>query len=77
MDLSTIDNNLVNGLYQNPTEFAKDMRMIFSNSKSYNTNKRSQIYAMTLRLSTLFESLFRPVMDNWKVARRKKTNSII
>lgn len=43
MDLSTVRENLNAGFYQDPIEFAKDVRLIFTNSKAYNTNKKSQV----------------------------------
>ena len=43
MDLSTIRNNLESDVYDNPNEFCRDVRLIFTNSRSYNTNKRSKV----------------------------------
>lgn len=43
MDLRTIKEDLLGGNYDTPTEFAKDMKMIFTNSRNYNTNKRSRV----------------------------------
>lgn len=43
MDLSTVKKRLESGAYHDPVQFAKDMRLIFNNSKLYNTNKRSQV----------------------------------
>ncbi|KAH8382855.1 hypothetical protein KR009_005611, partial [Drosophila setifemur] len=71
MDLRTVKEDLLGGNYDDPLDFAKDVRLIFQNSKNYNTNKRSRIYAMTLRLSALFESQIKTVVTNWKAARRR------
>lgn len=43
MDLLTIKEDLLGGNYASPGDFAKDVRMIFQNSKNYNTNKRSRV----------------------------------
>ncbi|XP_046806773.1 bromodomain and WD repeat-containing protein 3 isoform X1 [Lucilia cuprina] len=75
MDLRTVKEDLLGGNYEDPLDFAKDVRLIFQNSKNYNTNKRSReylaIYSMTLRLSALFESQIKTVISNWKSARRR------
>ena len=71
MDLSNIRQNLDNGLYKDPTEFTKEMRLMFNNSKSYNTNKRSRIYAMTLRLSAMFSERIKDVLTTWKTALKQ------
>ncbi|CAB0011603.1 unnamed protein product, partial [Nesidiocoris tenuis] len=72
MDLGTIKEELLGGNYTNPAEFCKDVRMIFSNSKSYNTNKRSKIYVMTVRLSALAEEHMKRILSLWKSAMRRK-----
>lgn len=43
MDLLTIKEDLLGGNYESPMDFAKDVRLIFQNSKNYNTNKRSRV----------------------------------
>ncbi|KAH8278786.1 hypothetical protein KR018_009477, partial [Drosophila ironensis] len=75
MDLRTVKEDLLGGNYDDPLDFAKDVRLIFQNSKNYNTNKRSRIYAMTLRLSALFESQIKTVVTNWKAARRRSNKN--
>uniref|UniRef100_A0A336MD76 CSON013811 protein n=1 Tax=Culicoides sonorensis TaxID=179676 RepID=A0A336MD76_CULSO len=74
MDLRTIKEDLLGENYETPLTFAKDMRLIFHNSRSYNTNKRSRIYSMTLRLSTLFEAHIKSIIYNWKSAKRRTKN---
>jgi len=43
MDLSTVSETLVAGNYESPMQFAKDVRLIFINSKAYTPNKKSQV----------------------------------
>lgn len=43
MDLGTVSETLYEGNYENPMEFAKDIRLIFINSKAYTPNKKSQV----------------------------------
>lgn len=43
MDLQTIREELRGDNYLTPQDFAKDMRLIFQNSRNYNTNKRSRV----------------------------------
>lgn len=43
MDLGTVSEALAVGNYENPMEYAKDIRLIFSNSKAYTPNKKSQV----------------------------------
>lgn len=43
MDLMTIKEDLLGGNYQSPQNFLKDMRLVFSNSRAYNTNTRSRV----------------------------------
>ena len=43
MDLCTVSETLAVGNYENPMEFAKDVRLIFSNSKAYTPNKKSRV----------------------------------
>ncbi|KAK4883678.1 hypothetical protein RN001_006997 [Aquatica leii] len=73
MDLGTVKEDLLGGNYETPLDFCKDMRLIFQNSKNYNTNKRSRIYAMTIRLSAMFEEHMGRILYNWKMARRRSS----
>ena len=43
MDLSTIRSKLLNNKYESINEFDYDCNLIFINSKSYNTNKKSKV----------------------------------
>ena len=61
MDLQSVGERLRDGHYATPSEFAKDVRLIFVNSKKFSSNKESLIYKMTDRLSLLFEDYFRHI----------------
>ncbi|OQR74143.1 bromodomain and WD repeat-containing protein 3-like [Tropilaelaps mercedesae] len=71
MDLSTVSQRLTNADYANPEEFARDMQLIFTNSKNYNTNKRSRIYSMTCRLSAMFENEMRAIVHEHRAALKR------
>src|SRR5699024_5686836 len=73
MDLTTVKEQLLADIYDSPAEFCKDMRLIFSNSKQFNTNKKSRIYSMTIRLSTIFEEKMRKIMADHKSATSGKS----
>uniref|UniRef100_A0A8C4IEF3 Bromodomain and WD repeat domain containing 3 n=1 Tax=Dicentrarchus labrax TaxID=13489 RepID=A0A8C4IEF3_DICLA len=68
MDLATVSETLIEGNYESPMEFAKDVRLIFSNSKAYTPNKKSQIYTMTLSLSAFFEKNIISIISDHKSA---------
>ncbi|XP_076307639.1 PH-interacting protein-like [Tachypleus tridentatus] len=68
VDLSTVKERLQTGHYNTPVQFCKDMRLIFQNSRNYNTNKRSRIYGMTIRLSAMFEEHIRAITSDWRSA---------
>lgn len=70
MDLSIVKENMNQNVYTSPLQFAKDMKLIFSNSKTYNTNKRAKIYSMTLRLSAMFESRMKEILTTYKKAMK-------
>ncbi len=68
MDLTTVKEQLLADIYDSPADFCKDMRLIFSNSKQFNTNKKSRIYSMTIRLGSVFEEKMRKIMADHKSA---------
>lgn len=72
MDLSTVREELVAGNYETIREFYKDVRLIFSNSKNYNTNQKSRIFSMTVRLSNMFEARMKQIIAQSKTAHKKK-----
>lgn len=43
MDLGAVGRRLARREYASPGDFCADMRRIFSNSRLYNTNKRSRV----------------------------------
>lgn len=43
MDLTTAKEKLTNDGYEDPTAFGNDVRLVFQNSKNYNTNKKSRV----------------------------------
>ncbi|XP_060082031.1 bromodomain and WD repeat-containing protein 3-like [Ylistrum balloti] len=75
MDLGTVKENLENGEYSDPTQLCKDIRLVFHNSKVFNTNKRSRIYTMTLRLSAMFEEQIKDIVIDWKSAKKRMSRS--
>lgn len=68
MDLGSVSETLLAGNYENPMEFAKDIRLIFSNSRAYTPNKKSKIYSMTLSLSAFFETNIISIIADHKSA---------
>lgn len=77
MDLSTVRSRLLDEDHGNPHDFARDIRLIFSNSKNFNTNKHSQIFAMTCRLSSLFEDHMKKIIQDWKTAQIRAKTSLL
>ncbi|XP_031621174.1 bromodomain and WD repeat-containing protein 3 isoform X2 [Contarinia nasturtii] len=75
MDLRTVKEELLIGSYQSKSEFLKDVRMIFSNSRLYNTNTRSRIYSMTLRLSNLFEEQMKKIFKRSSLNRAARVRN--
>lgn len=75
MDLTTVKEQLLAGVYETSLDFRKDMRLIFMNSKTFNTNKKSRIYSMTIRLSNVFEEKMREILSNYKSSSRSKRSS--
>lgn len=71
MDLQIVREKLDTGDYTNPTQLTKDMSLIFTNSKLYNTNKRSRIYTMTVRLSAMFDSRMKGILSTWRQLQNK------
>ena len=62
IDLSTVERNLKAGVYANSLQFANDVRRIWLNSFTYNAHGSDMFY-ITLELSTYFEKQFREVED--------------
>ncbi|XP_044761682.1 bromodomain and WD repeat-containing protein 1 [Coccinella septempunctata] len=72
MDLSKVREKLENDDYETPYDFSDDMKLIFSNSKTYNTNPKSKIYLMTARLSSAFDEYHKKVLEKCNQVRRKQ-----
>ncbi|XP_071819247.1 uncharacterized protein [Apostichopus japonicus] len=75
MDLSSVREQLDAGFYQDPIEFTKDVRLMINNSKAFNTNKKSQIYSKTAKLSAFFEDSIRETLQNYKSAAKHKAST--
>ena len=58
IDLSTIEQKLVNGEFDNAYQFAADVRKMWNNSFYYNA-AGSELYQITMQLSALFEQLMK------------------
>ena len=78
MDLQTVGEQLRDGHYATPTEFSKDVRLIFENSTIYDTDKEWN--TMTIRLGFLFEYNFRNILSSYgyrkKAAYRSKSEQV-
>ncbi|CAG9840158.1 unnamed protein product [Diabrotica balteata] len=72
VDLGMVKEKLSNKAYGNPQPFCVDMRLIFSNSRLYTPNKKSRIYDMTSRLSSMFEESVKQILSKWRTAIRRK-----
>ena len=73
MDLTTVKESLHIGDHSDPAEFAKDVRLIFKNSKEYNTDPKSKILAMTHKLENWFEERIGDLIHEWKMTNRRLT----
>ena len=76
IDLGTIKKNLDSNVYANDlSKFEADCKLIFLNSKTYNTNKRSPIYGMTLRLQSFYDNRIKDIIEAHKQTRSEETTS--
>ena len=66
MDLQTVGEQLQDGRYATPKDFAKDVRLIFQNAKNYYKKKESKVYGMIFRLSLLCEDYIRHILFSYK-----------
>ncbi|CAF0748059.1 unnamed protein product [Brachionus calyciflorus] len=74
IDFSTIKGRVLYNFYGNDTDLLdKDCRLVISNSKAYNTNQRSKVYSMTLRLETFYEEIFSKFKKKCEAAQAEKT----
>lgn len=60
MDLRTIKEDLIGGNYENAADFIKDMRIVFRNSRLYNTNRQSRVSYLIFftKMSSIFFFVF-------------------
>lgn len=54
IDLATINNHLQCNGYEDPNMVLADVRLIFSNSKLYNINKKSRVSCLATRHSSKY-----------------------
>ena len=75
MDLSTVGKSLENGIYNSLNDFITDIRLIFKNSKDFNTNPMSRVLGMTHKLEDFFEKRIDSLIhsDNWQNEAKKET----
>ena len=69
MDLQTVGEKLQADNYATLSEFAEDVRLIITNSKKFRPSKTSVIYAMTDRLSILFEDHIRHILATYETRK--------
>jgi WD40 repeat protein len=87
MDLSTIREQLNAGVYSHPKDMLRDLKLVFTNSKLYNTNKQSAIFKMTCILQPVAMDAMNQILSDFKnqsiapksksVPKRGKTNGTI
>lgn len=58
MDITTVCNRLMNDQHKCHYDFARDMRLVFSNCRLYNTNPDCEVRIMGDRLAEMFEELY-------------------
>jgi len=71
MDLGTIRSKLLTGRYKEPDDFAKDMRLVWENAKTFN-EAGSPIYDVAQNFQRLFERKYEMLTSE----RRKVTSRI-
>merc|ERR1712223_1027449 len=73
MDLSTVRESLHIGDHNSPVDFQKDVKLIFKNSKDFNTNSKSKVLGMTYKLEEWFEQRIGTLIHDWKMTTRRLT----
>lgn len=73
MDLSTVRESLHIGDYSSPLDFQKDVKLVFNNSKEYNTNPKSKVLAMTFKLEDWFDQRLGDLINDWRNTTRRLT----
>ena len=65
MDFSTIFDRLESGFYVGPEEFVHNVRLIFSNSRAYNTVPRSRVSNSLKQLNVKFSNPYRSLLNQF------------
>ena len=66
MDLTQIRESLRVGEYDSPLDMQKDFMLMFSNSFTYNTDRKSAVHHMTKRLKEWYLDANQTVVSNWR-----------
>lgn len=75
MNFQTVGEKLRLSTYMTPMDFAKDIRIIFENSKNYFTEKESPNVAVIVRLSALFEENYSKLLATLKPPKNSASKS--
>ncbi|KAK1266769.1 Transcription factor GTE10 [Acorus gramineus] len=67
MDLGTIKNKIVSGTYSSPSDFLADVRLTFTNAKTYNP-PGNDVHIMADTLSKFFEVRWKPIEKKLRLA---------
>jgi hypothetical protein len=62
MDFSTIKSNIESGQYETIEEFAADMRLVFRNAITFNTDKESLVHIAAREVGNRFEERFKQLL---------------
>ena len=62
MDLSRVHEKMLMGRYSSLSGFCRDMRLVFNNSRTYNTNKRSRVSSVPINI------IARCIGDMWGIS---------
>uniref|UniRef100_A0A0K2UST4 Bromo domain-containing protein n=1 Tax=Lepeophtheirus salmonis TaxID=72036 RepID=A0A0K2UST4_LEPSM len=73
MDLSSVRESLMIGNFNSPVDFQKDIHLMISNSRVFNTNPKSKILIMTNQLEKWIEPKIADLISNWKKTNRRLT----
>jgi len=65
MDLRTVEKKLFNQTYNNMTDFANDVRLIWANAETFN-GPTNEVTLMARQLRALFEKLFASHEEQWR-----------
>ncbi|KAJ1427975.1 Bromodomain-like superfamily [Sesbania bispinosa] len=71
MNFETVKGKLEKGLYENTDQFARDVRILFSNAKVFYPMKH-EIHRIAMKLSALFEAKWKTLEETWKAEKEKE-----